>query len=180
MKLVIGTLLTGKVVRKTSFGAFLAIKGETREGLIHVSRMRGNSQDLRRQRLNSIEIGEEMVVEISDLKKEGKIKRIALSEKLVHDDLVFKHMPLNEPIEGIVANVEEYGAFIVLPSWHMTGLLHVSKFTGSSNERHKRLSAMQIGDSVTVYVLEIEKREDEIKLSLSESPAEIADEEIAA
>lgn len=170
MKLAIGMTLTGKVVRKTTFGVFLALEGQTKEGLVHVSRLRGNSQDLRRQRLDEIELGDEMIVEISQIKKEGKVRKIALSEKLVHDDIVLRHLPLNEPIEGTVVDRTEYGVFVVLPTWHITGLLHVSKMDGSSKERHNRLHTIENGDALTVYVLEIERRGEDLKLSLSEQP----------
>lgn len=176
MKLAIGMTLTGKVVRKTTFGVFLAIEGHTKEGLVHVTRMRGNSQDLRRQRLDDIELGEEMIVEISQIKKEGKARKIALSEKLVHDDIVLRHMPLNEPIEGTVVERTEYGVFVVLPSWHITGLLHVSKMDGSSKERHNRLHTIENGETLTVYVQEIERRGEDLKLSLSEHPVLAAQE----
>ncbi len=173
MNLSIGTIHNGTVVRKSDFGVFVAVKGEKKEGLVHVSRLRGNSQNLRGARLKEIQVGDEIIVEVSDIKREGRATKIAFSEKLVHDDLVLKHIPLNEPIEGVVVRKSEYGAFVVLPSWYACGLLHVSRMSGGrSSERNSRLNEIRAGDKVTVYLVEIEMVDDNLRLSLSEVPGE--------
>lgn len=175
MKLETGVTLTGKVVRKTDFGIFLGFNKQPKEGLVHISRLRGNSLDLRRQRLNDIALGDEMVVEISEIKKEGKTTKIAASEKLVHDDIVFNLMPLDEPLEGTVVRSTKYGVFVHIPSWYMTGLLHVSNLTGMRWQRDKRHALLQPGDKLTVYVLEVERSEAELKIMLSENPSSAAE-----
>ncbi len=169
MKMSIGNVHSGTVVRKADFGVFVAVKGETREGLVHVSRLRGNSQDLRDARLESIQVGDEVIVEVSDIKGQGRKTKIALSEKLVHDDLVLKHIPLHEPIEGVVVRKTEYGVFVVLNSWYVCGLLHVSRMAGDRrSERNSRLDEICTGDQIIVYPVEVEMARDNLKLTLSE------------
>lgn len=169
MNMNIGTTHCGTVVRKETFGVFVSIKGLRTDGLVHVSRLRGNSQELRNERLRNIEVGAEIMVEISDTVKKGRLTRIALSEKRVHDALVLHHIPLNEAISGIVTGKKDYGVFVTLPEWGVSGLLHVSRINAATRyERNATLERMAIGDQLTVYVMEIELKDDILKLTLSQ------------
>lgn len=170
MSTKIGTTHTGKVVRKADFGVFVGIEGARNTGLVHVSRLRGNSQDLRNQRLAEIKVGDEIVVEIVDIEKTEQLLRISLSEKKVHEELVLHNIPIDEVIPGVVTSKVEYGAFVLLPGWYVSGLLHVSRMTGdSSRAQSNNLAALEIGDEVDVLVTEIGINDNILKLKLSQA-----------
>lgn len=81
-----------------------------------------------------------------------------------------RYIPLNEAIEGIIVNKKEYGVFVELNTWHCSGLLHAMRMVGETRfERDSVLDAMEISDSITVYISEIELVEGNLKLKLSQS-----------
>ncbi|MCC7530673.1 MAG: S1 RNA-binding domain-containing protein [Candidatus Melainabacteria bacterium] len=174
MSIKIGTTHSGTVARKEEYGVFVSIKGLTQEGLVHVSRLRGNTQELRRERLKSIEVGSEMIVDVSDIQRQGRRTKIALSEKLVHDDLVLHHIPLNESITGTVTKKADFGVFVFIPDWFVTGLLHVSRMPGDTRHaRNKHLDETTIGEKIAVFVVDVELKDDFLRLTLSEVEPQI-------
>lgn len=176
MSIKIGTTHSGTVARKEEYGVFVSIKGMTQEGLVHVSRLRGNTQELRRERLKSIEVGSEMIVDVSDIQRKGRRNVIALSEKRVHDDLVLHHIPLNETVSGTVTKKADFGVFVFIPDWFVTGLLHISRMPGDTrNARKKRLNETTIGEEIAVFVVDVELKDDFLRLTLSEVEPQIED-----
>ncbi len=163
-------IYTGTVTKKTEFGVLVALSGERHVGLVHVSQLTGNSADLRNARLRSLEVGAEVFVEVLDIKKEGRLTRLSLSEKTVHNAQVMQYIPLNEEIIGVVTSKKEYGVFMELSGWHVSGLLHAMRMDGETRyERDSMLDSLEVGDRLPVFVVEIEIVDGNLKLTLSQS-----------
>ena len=169
MSIKIGTVHTGKVVRKSEFGVFVGINGARNTGLVHFSRLRGNSSDLRHQRLADIEIGEEMIVEVVSIEKTDSLTRMALSEKIVHDSLIVHHLPVDEAIRGVVTSKIDCGVIVLLPGWFVSGLLHVSRMAGAnSSEQLETMRSFAVGGELEVAVKKITLDDDNLKLKLAQ------------
>ncbi|MDP3507987.1 MAG: S1 RNA-binding domain-containing protein [Candidatus Melainabacteria bacterium] len=163
-------IYSGTVTKKTDFGILVAIAGERHVGLVHVSQLIGNSANLRNARLRSVEVGAEVFVEVLDIKKDGRLTKLALSEKSVHNAQVMQYIPLNEEIIGVVTGKKEYGAFMELSGWHVSGLLHAMRMVGDTRyERDSVLDGLEVGERLSVYVVEIEIVDDNLKLTLSQT-----------
>ena len=163
-------IYSGKVTKKTDFGILVAIAGERHVGLVHVSQLMGNSANLRNARLHSVEVGADVFVEVLDIKKDGRLTKLALSEKSVHNRQVLQYIPLNEEITAVVTSKKEYGAFMELSGWHVSGLLHGMRMVGDTRyERDSVLDGLEVGDRLTVFVVEIEIVDDNLKLTLSQT-----------
>jgi ribosomal protein S1 len=163
-------IYSGKVTKKTDFGILVAIAGERHVGLVHVSQLMGNSANLRSARLRSVEVGAEVFVEVLDIKKDGRLTKLSLSEKSVHNAQVMQYIPLNEEIIGVVTSKKEYGAFMELSGWHVSGLLHAMRMVGDTRyERDSVLDGLEVGERLSVYVVEIEIVDDNLKLTLSQT-----------
>lgn len=162
-KVEVGENCTGVVVSKTLFGVFVNI-GAGKDALLHRNRLRGNNRNLREQRYQEIEVGEELMVDVIEVENGGR--RIEVSEKAIFDDVAYSQLPLGEVLSGVVANVKEYGAFVVLPKWHLSGLLHVTKCAGANKEeREAYISSLSEGDVIEVCVEEIDHEGEELRIS---------------
>lgn len=178
MSVQIGNDQLGTVIRKADYGVFIELEnGET--GLLHVSQMRGNSHWIRDKRLSEIAIGDETIVALlgseRDKKRNG-LKRLRLSERVVQERLILERMALHEFITGTVSAKMEYGVFVFLNNWHVSGLLHVSRMEGASrNQRDDYLGKLKEGDKIQVMVTGIEQKSDRMNFQLSqyESPANL-------
>ena len=162
-KVEAGEICTGVVVSKTAFGIFIDV-GAGKDALLHRSNLRGNNRNLREQRYEEIQAGDELMIEVIEVENGGR--RIEVTEKAIFDDIAYSQLPLGEVLSGVVSNVKEYGAFVVLPQWHVSGLLHVTKCTGDSKEgREAYIRSLRSGDLVEICVEEIDHEAEELRVS---------------
>jgi ribosomal protein S1 len=164
---------TGTVIYKAAFGVIVRLHRLRKTGVVHVADMRGNRHWLRSRRLDSLMVGDEMVVDVIDMGDKRSKGRVRASEKSVHDDIVMHSMPLNEPVKGVIARIESFGAFVELPDWWTTALLPMSKMPGETkSERQKYKDALEIGSEITLFVVEIERDMDcsRVTVSTCQSP----------
>jgi len=144
-KLAVGDVVTGKVARITSFGAFIDLGGV--DGLVH---------------LKILDLNEE----------EG---RVSLSLKATTPgpwDGVEQKLAKGDVVEGTVKRLTDFGAFVeVLPG--IDGLVHVSQISHKRIENPKE--ALTVGQEVTVKVLDVNADAERVSLSikaLEERPAQ--------
>lgn len=156
-----GDVVTGKVMRLTDFGVFVDIGGI--DGMIHVS-------DLAWFRVNHpsdiVNIGQTVTVKIISLDKEKN--KIGLSLKHMSKkpwDTAEEKYPVGSIVEGTVARIAPFGAFIELEQG-IDGLLHISQI--SLNRIARVEDELRIGDKVTVKVLEVDGQKKRISLSRKE------------
>ena len=167
-KLAVGDVVTGKVARITSFGAFIDLGGV--DGLVHLTEL---SHERNVSPKSVVTVGEEIEVKILDLNEEEG--RVSLSLKATTPgpwDGVEQKLAKGDVVEGTVKRLTDFGAFVeVLPG--IDGLVHVSQISHKRIENPKE--ALKVGQEVNVKVLEVNADAERVSLSikaLEERPAQ--------
>ncbi len=167
-KLAVGDVVTGKVARITSFGAFIDLGGV--DGLVHLTEL---SHERNVSPKSVVTVGEEIEVKILDLNEEEG--RVSLSLKATTPgpwDGVEQKLVKGDVVEGTVKRLTDFGAFVeVLPG--IDGLVHVSQISHKRIENPKE--ALKVGQEVKVKVLEVNADAERVSLSikaLEERPAQ--------
>ena len=167
-KLAVGDVVTGKVARITSFGAFIDLGGV--DGLVHLTEL---SHERNVSPKSVVSVGDEIEVKVLDLNEEEG--RVSLSLKATTPgpwDGVEQKLATGDVIEGTVKRLTDFGAFVeVLPG--IDGLVHISQISHKRVESPK--DALKVGQEVTVKVLEVNAADERVSLSikaLEERPAQ--------
>ena len=167
-KLNVGDVVTGKVARITSFGAFIDLGGV--DGLVHLTEL---SHERNVSPKSVVSVGEEIEVKVLDLNEEEG--RVSLSLKATTPgpwDGVEQKLAAGDVVEGTVKRLTDFGAFVeVLPG--IDGLVHISQISHKRVENPK--DALKVGQEVTVKVLEVNAAAERVSLSikaLEERPAQ--------
>ena len=164
-----GAQLAGKVTRLESFGAFVDL-GSGVEGLVHVSevshRRVGHPQE-------ALAVGQPVQVEVLRTKDLGKRRkeRISLSIKALEKDpweAIKEQFAVGTVVTGKVDGLEDFGAFVDLAEG-VRGLVHVSE-VADRRIGHPR-EVLSLGDAVKVVVLEVDVRQQRLRLSISQVDA---------
>ena len=158
-KLAVGDVVTGKVARITSFGAFIDLGGV--DGLVHLTEL---SHERNVSPKSVVTVGEEVEVKILDLNEEEG--RVSLSLKATTPgpwDGVEQKLAKGDVVEGTVKRLTDFGAFVeVLPG--IDGLVHVSQISHKRIENPKE--ALTVGQEVTVKVLDVNADAERVSLSI--------------
>ena len=160
-KLEEGMEIQGKVVNIINQGAFIDLGGL--EGFIPISEISWG-------RINHpsdiISAEEEINTKIISIKNEGKV---TLSLKAVTPDpwdSVNQRYQSGNKVEGKVASLMDFGAFIQLEPG-IEGLVHVSEITWTKSFRHPK-EVIQSGNIVEAIVIDVNQDNRRISLSLKQ------------
>ncbi len=163
--LKVGDTVEGTVSGIVKFGIFVAFGGL--EGLVHISEIAwGHVSDAH----DFARLGNKVKVKIIGI--EGD--KISLSIKQLTEDpwgKIEKKYKVGTALETKISRLAQFGAFVQLED-DITGLIHNSEIPGSPDDASKVLS---VGQEVSVRVIEINKEEKRIGLSMlpeGESAAE--------
>jgi small subunit ribosomal protein S1 len=157
-----GMHLTGKVTNVTEFGAFVDI-GVGRDGLVHISELRGQSGD---QGSSTIGVGDEVMVWIKDLDR--KRNRISLTLREPPQRRL-KDLEPGMVVEGKVTRLVPYGAFVDI-GLRRDGMVHVTEM--AQGYVRDPADMLTVGDIVQVKVLEIDRKKRRVALSMKDLLAE--------
>ncbi|WP_378955518.1 bifunctional 4-hydroxy-3-methylbut-2-enyl diphosphate reductase/30S ribosomal protein S1 [Pelosinus sp. sgz500959] len=164
--LAVGQVFTGKVRRIVDFGAFVDIGGI--DGLVHIS-------DLSWHRVKTphevVSIGDEVKVIVLKIDPNGK--RISLSLKQVGRDPwldVIEQFSINMITTAKISKITTFGAFAELVPG-VEGLIHVSEM--SEQKIQKVEDVVSVGQQVTVKIMDINKENKRIALSISKAQQEV-------
>jgi len=152
-----GMRMKVKVTRLVDFGAFVQLKPGT-EGLVHISNLADGFVD---KVSDIVSPGDEIMIEVIGVDRMGRpdLRRIdyeASPEKgRKKAGAVKVEVKVGDIIEGTVSNIVDYGAFVELTP-EVTGLIHISALSDRYVKRVKDI--VQIGDKVTVEVVDIDER----------------------
>ncbi|MCF6248759.1 MAG: 30S ribosomal protein S1 [Desulfobacula sp.] len=147
-----GDQVTGKVVRLTSFGAFVEIAPGI-DGLVHISEMSHTKRVLKPD--DVVQQGEQVQVVVKSIDLDAK--RISLSIKEAAGDPwtgIIVRFPINSIVDGTLEKREKFGLFINLEPG-VTGLMpssHIRNATKPSD-----YDSLKPGDSVKIMVQEIDE-----------------------
>lgn len=153
-----GTRIKGRVKNITDFGVFIGVE-EGIDGLVHVSDLSW------KKTANPSEVykkGQEIEAIVVNVDAVGR--RFSLSTKLLEknpwEGVEEKYKP-GMTVEGRVTSLAEFGAFVELESG-LEGLVHISEL----NRGKKKGSSVQAGDIVEVEVLNVDREDSKIGLSI--------------
>ncbi|MHC6179874.1 bifunctional 4-hydroxy-3-methylbut-2-enyl diphosphate reductase/30S ribosomal protein S1 [Clostridium sp. JNZ X4-2] len=155
------TVAEGEVRRLTNFGAFVDVQGV--DGLLHVSELSwgriGKPSDV-------LKIGDKIKVYILDVDKDKRKLSLSL-KKLMEDpwNNVDIKYPVGSVVLGKVVRFASFGAFVELEPG-VDALVHISQIS------HKRIDkpedVLKIGEEVKAKILEVNKDNEKIALSIKE------------
>ena len=161
-RLVKGGTVKGTVKSLTSFGAFIDLGGV--EGLLHISDLSWGKVS---HPSEVLQVGQEVEVVVLDFNENEE--KISLGYKQLTPDpwlsVGQKYQP-GTRITGRVVSLTDFGAFVELEKG-VEGLVHVSDLTWSKKMVHPK-KVLQVGQEVTVQVLEINPENRRISLGLKQ------------
>lgn len=169
-KIKVGMTIEGTVKNITDFGAFIDLGGA--DGLLHISEMSwGRVENPKKV----FKVGETVKAFVKDIQGE----KIALSLKFeganpwLNAEIKYA---VGNTVTGSVARMTDFGAFIELEPG-IDALLHVSQI--SKDHVEKPSDALKIGQEITAKVVEMNKEEKKISLSVKALEAPEKEEDAA-
>ena len=170
--LKVGDVVKGKVVVMADYGAFIEIAPGV-EGLIHVSEMSWN-QHLRSAQ-DFMKVGEEVEAVILTLDRDER--KMSLGIKQLKEDpwaSIEEKYPIGSKHTAKVRNFTNFGIFVEIEEG-VDGLIHISDLSWTKKVKHPS-EFTQIGESIDVQVLEIDKENRRLSLGhkqLEENPWDV-------
>lgn len=160
----------GVVSLVLDFGVEVKLDGVDGSGLLHVSRMRGGNIAGRNRRLSQLAKGDAVEVEVVEIKRDGKRRKISLSERW-HDAVVVAELKAGDAVDAVVVKTLESGLIATIASGiaaGMDGFVHVSELAGATRDaRDKALAAAKLGDSLKLEVLGVSRDDGDVRVKLS-------------
>jgi len=160
----IGDVVTGVVKNLVSYGAFVQLENGL-EGLLHISEF--SWQSAVKDPAELVKVGDQVTVAIYELDKFKQ--KIGLSLRRVSGDPwkgIEKRFPTNSIQQGKIVAVENSGAEVELAE-NVRGFIHISQ-VAQVRVSHPS-EAVKEGDTVTVKVLELDRKNRKLKLSIKEA-----------
>jgi len=157
-----GIIVEGQIKNLTDYGAFVDLGGI--DGLLHVTDM---SWGRLQNPAEMFKVGE--TVQVKVLKFDKDRERVSLGFKQLLPDpweSVEERFPTGQRMQGKIASVTDYGAFIELEPG-VEGLVHVSEMTWSKRVKHPS-KLVQPGQSVDVEVLGVDPKNRRISLGMKQ------------
>jgi small subunit ribosomal protein S1 len=172
-----GSIVTGKVVNLTSYGAFIELEPGV-EGLVHVTELSWTKRVKHAKKV--LKKGETVKAIVLSTSKEDKrislgIKQMEPNPWLTIDEL----HPEGSIVEGPVKSITPFGIFIEIEK-DIEGLIHISDISWTKRIYHPK-EMFKRGDMVKAKVLSIDKTLHRIALGikqLSPDPWEKLDEKL--
>ncbi len=153
-----GDVIDGTVKNVTDFGAFVDLGGA--DGLLHISEMGWGRTESPKKAFKS---GDEIRVMIKSISEEGKI---ALTRKFPDENpwvLALTKYAVGNVVEGKVARLADFGAFVNLEQG-IDALLHVSQI--STERVEKPSDVLKVGDVIKAKVTDLDAEAKKISLSI--------------
>ncbi|MBL7959302.1 30S ribosomal protein S1, partial [bacterium] len=160
-KYPVNTLVKGKIVSITDYGAFIELEKGI-EGLIHISEMSWNQTIKHPSQV--FNIGDEIEAEVVSIVAEER--KVSLSIKKLQNDPwenVESKYPLGSKHLGKVRNLTNFGVFVELEPG-IDGLVHISDLSWTRKVRNPN-EIVKKGDDIEVVIMGIDKENRRISMS---------------
>lgn len=160
----VGDRVTGTVSRLADFGAFVELLPGV-DGLIHLSELSWNKRV--RKPGDLLKTGDR--VEAVILQINPAERRIGLGYKQALGDpwdTVSQKFPVGSTVEGAIANLTQFGAFIELGDG-IEGMVHISDITNEKRLDHPK-EKLAKGQTVRAVVLEIDREKRRLRLGMKQ------------
>jgi len=159
-----GTIVSGKVVNITNYGAFVELESGV-EGLVHVSEMSWTKKIKHpKQMFNK---GDSIKAIVLSTSKDER--RISLGVKQMEANpwlTIEERYPVGTQIKGIVKSITPFGVFIEIEE-DIEGLIHISDISWTKRIYHPK-EVLKKGDELDVKVLSIDKTLHRIALGIKQ------------
>jgi small subunit ribosomal protein S1 len=158
-------IVDGQIKNLTDYGAFVDLGGI--DGLLHVTDM---SWGRLQNPAELFKVGE--TVQVKVLKFDRERERVSLGYKQLQPDpweSVEERFVIGSKVNGSVASVTDYGAFIELEPG-VEGLVHVSEMSWSKRMKHPS-KLVNVGDMVEAEVLGVDPKARRISLGMKQMQA---------
>ena len=161
------TKVTGTVIREIKGGYIVEV-------FAHQTFL---PRSLSEARLASEIVGKEIEVLIKEAKEEKKGKKVTISRKdivLAERNEEFSKISLGDILNGNVMEVLPFGVVVAIGK--LRGFIHISEISWKKSEK---IQDINVGDTLTVKVIELEEEKKNVKLSLkalTKNPWELANE----
>ena len=155
-------IIEGQIKNLTDYGAFVDLGGI--DGLLHVTDM---SWGRLQNPSELFKVGD--TVQVKVLKFDKERERVSLGYKQLLPDpwsSIDERYPIGKRLNGKVASVTDYGAFIELEPG-VEGLVHVSEMSWSKRIKHPS-KLVNPGDEVEVEVLSVDPKARRISLGMKQ------------
>jgi len=159
-----GTLVQGKVVSLTDYGAFIALE-EGIEGLIHISEMSWIKKI--RHPSQILSVGD--IVECAVLNLDVENQRISLGLKQTEPNpwmLLKEKYPKGSRITGTIRNITDFGIFVGIEEG-IDGLVHISDLSWTHKIKHPA-EMYKKGDEIEAVVLNIDEESNKFSLGIKQ------------
>jgi len=166
-KYPVGTKIAGRIKTVTNFGVFVGL-GEGVDGLVHVSDMSWtkkvrNPEDIYKK-------GQEIEAVVLKIDRENERFSLGIKQLLTNPwDTIEGRFPVGSTVQGTVTNLTDFGAFVDIGE-DLEGLIHISEL--SDTKVNKVSDVLSVGDHVEVMVINLNKLEKKIGLSLRAKQAQ--------
>jgi len=160
----VGDVVTGVVKNLVSYGAFVQLENGL-EGLLHISEF--SWQNDVKDPAEVLKVGDQVTVSIYELDKQKQ--KIGLSLRRISDDPwkgIEKRYPLNSIQHGKIVAVDNNGAEVQLAP-AINGFIHISQIS-QARVQHPS-DAVKVDDTVHFKILEIDRKNRRMKLSIKEA-----------
>ena len=158
----VGQTRKGIVKNLADFGAFVDLGGI--DGLLHITDM---SWDRINHPSEKVRIDQEIQIKILNIDRDKE--KIALGLKQLTEN-PWEHIEaryaVTSKVQGEVFNITNYGAFVELEPG-VEGLVHISEMSWTRRINHPS-ELVNLGDTVEVVVLEVNKDKQEISLGMKQ------------
>lgn len=168
-KYPVGTIVKGRIVSITDYGAFIEIEKGI-EGLIHISEMSWNQTVKHPSQMFTL--GDDVEAEVVSIVPEER--KISMSVKKLQNDpwnQVEGKYPLGSKHTGKVRNLTNFGVFVELEPG-IDGLVHISDLSWTRKIRNPN-EVVKKGDEIDVVIMGIDKDNRRISMShkhISDNP----------
>jgi len=161
-KYPVGTIINGRVRNMTGYGAFVELE-EGIDGLLHISDMSWTKKVSHPSQV--LKKGDK--VEAMVLSVDPDRKRVALGLKQLSEDPWLNDIPsrlkIGDIVTGVATKLTNFGAFVEIED-DLEGLLHISEMAEEKVEKPEEI--INVGDKVTVMIINLDTQERKIGLSL--------------
>jgi small subunit ribosomal protein S1 len=164
----VGTIVSGKVVSITDYGAFVELE-EGVEGLVHVSEMSWSRKRVHPSKI--VSAGQQVEAKVLDIDLLNHRISLGLKQALPNpwDELIEKYPP-GSRIRGKVRNVTNFGIFVGVEEG-IDGLVHISDLSWIKRVKHSS-ELYKKGQEVECVVLNIDKENERFSLGIKQLEAD--------
>ncbi|MGC8804777.1 MAG: S1 RNA-binding domain-containing protein, partial [Candidatus Ratteibacteria bacterium] len=160
-KYPVGSIVEGKVVNITDYGAFIKLEDGI-EGLLHISEFSWTGRV--RHPSDVVAMGDVMKLKVIDIKKDEQ--KISFSLRQMEQNPwpeIVKKYPVGSVVKGKVYHITDFGAFVEIEKG-IDGLLHISNISDAQIKHPSEV--LRKGQKIDVLILEIDPEAKKISLGL--------------